>query len=397
MSSGSSKSTILLLLTISVGAGLFYVLEKLIGDLPMSYESRPGNSQPGLDGEAWDKVQKAIDGERSLFANRIDAVSQEMAMTRQRQSEMEGRMTNLASEAVTIKSLSDELRNKLAVLEAERQAAFSSAKQCEDQIEKCVSVDEMNEACSLENIKGDALSLKNILQEESGPLKQAVKDIIAQSQLKDEGCTTKEYIDAKWKEQMKKSTQDDVGIKDYALDDLGGMVVSGSPFTSPAYTPPGAMLSTAAKQRIGLGRSIGSANDAINKGRNKGDCFAFNGNAGNLTIRLSEPVVPSAVTVEHLNKVFSEKAGDSAPRSFKVFGYHDANELEAALSPLSNDDPNKHLLFTGVYDIDADNQIQTFNIQQSSNQPVAFVRLEVMSNHGNSDYTCLYRFRVHAE
>jgi hypothetical protein len=67
--------------------------KKLIGELPLSYDSRPGNAQPGLDGEAWKKVQKAIDGERNHFANRIDTVSQEMAMTRQRQAEIESRMT----------------------------------------------------------------------------------------------------------------------------------------------------------------------------------------------------------------------------------------------------------------------------------------------------------------
>ena len=32
----------------------------------------------------------------------------------------------------------------------------------------------------------------------------------------------------------------------------------------------------------------------------------------------------------------------------------------------------------------------------SASLPVAFVRLEVVRNHGNDEYTCVYRFRVHA-
>jgi SUN domain-containing protein 1/2 len=113
-----------------------------------------------------------------------------------------------------------------------------------------------------------------------------------------------------------------------------------------------------------------------------------------LTIRLSEAVAPTAVTVEHLNKVFSERAGDSAPKNFRVFGYADASELENALSSgVEENEP----LYSGTYDIEAENPIQTFAIRNKEKRVVNFVRLEVTTNHGNEDYTCLYRFRVHAE
>jgi phage-related protein len=131
----------------------------------------------------------------------------------------------LAQEGVTIKALSDELRNKLTLLETERSEAFSASKDCEDKVGNCVTKKDVDKACSLDNLKGD-LSLKNILQDESGPLKQAVKGIIAQAQARDEGCSTREYIDSKWREQMKRATQDDVGLRDFALDDMGGMVCS---------------------------------------------------------------------------------------------------------------------------------------------------------------------------
>ena len=101
----------------------------------------------------------------------------------------------------------------------------------------------------------------------------------------------KAYVDAKWSELMRRASSDDVGMRDYALDDMGGSVVAAPPYTSPAYTPKGALLSTDAKKRLGLGRDVGGPGDAINKARGKGDCFAFNGQAGNLTVRLASPGV----------------------------------------------------------------------------------------------------------
>ena len=66
--------------------------QRLIGDLPTSYEARPGSAQPGLDGEAWAKVQKVVDRERALVADKVDKVSKDMAETRKYQAEIEARI-----------------------------------------------------------------------------------------------------------------------------------------------------------------------------------------------------------------------------------------------------------------------------------------------------------------
>ena len=57
------------------------------------------------------------------------------------------------------------------------------------------------------------------------------------------------------------------------------------------------------------------------------------------------------------------------------------------------------LLLEGSYDIDAANPVQTFYdlAPGAKRQPVKYVRLAVDSNHGNPNYTCLYRFRVHED
>jgi len=431
----------MLLLVLVLGCGLFYILEQLIHNLPSSYEARPGSAQPGLDGEAWSRVQKVVDKERSSMTEKVDKVAADMATTRQRQTELEGRMVKLAAESSDIKSLSDQLRDKLSVLELERTAAYTAASKCEKRVSQCAKPHDVEKLCVLDQKEGAgvAASLRGILADEQGPLQRAVRGLVKDAQDKDDGCATEAYIDEKWAQHMRKQSQDDVGMRDYALADMGGLVVPGLPYTSPAFTAAGSFLSTDSKKRfLGMGRDVGGPGDAISKGRNKGDCFAFNGQTGFLTVRLSE-VVPAvgAVTVEHLNKVFSEQAGDSAPKAFKVFGFANASVLERALHPLprpaeaateptattttpegdgaaaerhslsASSWAHKHaiesgavLLLEGAYDINKESPIQVFNAVKASSSstslPVAFVRLEVVSNHGNDEYTCVYRFRVHA-
>jgi SUN domain-containing protein 1/2 len=145
--------------------------------------------------------------------------------------------------------------------------------------------------------------------------------------------------------------------------------------------------------------------------------------SGALTVKLSEAVVPTHVTIEHLNKVFSEKGGDSAPKAFTVRGYADAATLEKDVKAAAKaaaraaarvvvktkgydvgEEEEGELVRLGVllaeanYDIDGPNAVQVFPVlpsADSSPAAVSFVRLEVLSNHGNEEYTCLYRMRVH--
>ena len=251
-------------------------------------------------------------------------------------------------------------------------------------------------------------------------------------------------------------------MRDHALEDLGGSVVmgGGGALTSPTHTPHGAKFTTA--QACGLGlqqcQDIGGPAEAINKEKEKGRCFAFDGRQGSLTVKLADAaasggLTPFAFTLEHLNKVFSEQGGGSAPNTFNVYGYEDSAALSAAAAALqkkakkakeaavarakkeaavaaageeggqqeaaaaateeeggevvaeeeeeSEEEKAVYgipLIVGGVYDIDAANPVQTFYDLEvgAKKQPIRYVRLEVTSNHGNPDYTCLYRFRVHS-
>jgi SUN domain-containing protein 1/2 len=111
-----------------------------------------------------------------------------------------------------------------------------------------------------------------------------------------------------------------------------------------------------------------------------GNCWPFEGSSGNITVRLSRPIAPSAVTIDHISRHVALKPLISAPKDFKVWGYQ---SLES--------DPV--LLGSGVY-IANQNPIQTTPVE-SHNVEYQYIRLEILSNYGG-EFTCLYRFRVHS-
>ena len=73
----------------------------------------------------------------------------------------------------------------------------------------------------------------------------------------------------------------------------------------------------------------------------------------------------------------------TAPRDFEVYALQ-TNVSESAL------------LVRGTYNIDAPQNTQLFPVQINDKAFNAVV-LKVLSNHGNEDYTCVYKVGVHGE
>ena len=114
-----------------------------------------------------------------------------------------------------------------------------------------------------------------------------------------------------------------------------------------------------------------------------GECWAFKGSAGFIVIQLSEPVLPTQFSVEHISKSMSPSGRiDSAPREFEVYGLASEKDQEPVL------------LGEYVYRED-ETPLQFFPVQVQPSRPFPYVQLSVKSNYGNINYTCLYRFRVH--
>lgn len=155
-----------------------------------------------------------------------------------------------------------------------------------------------------------------------------------------------------------------------------------------------------------------------------GHCWPMAGHSGNLTIKLSRPISISAVAIDHLpssvalrrlapvsassngeeasvdgnnNEASSLPLNAAAVRSFNVWGFNQAN-ANANASVVDAASPR---VLLGRFSFDAAGpQTQVFVLPPPSPSPshqqhqYSHVQLEVLSNHGQPDFTCLYRFRV---
>uniref|UniRef100_A0A672FEJ1 SUN domain-containing protein n=1 Tax=Salarias fasciatus TaxID=181472 RepID=A0A672FEJ1_SALFA len=155
-------------------------------------------------------------------------------------------------------------------------------------------------------------------------------------------------------------SEDRTGMADYALESGGQRVQSVA--SSSVNAAPGAPSGTGADPAVPPQPDV-----------HPGNCWAFRGSSGFLVIRLSMRIRPTAVTLEHISRALApSRQLLSAPRDFSV--YVRAGERGTLLGTFS-------------YDQDGD-ALQTFLTFQ-------IVEVQVLSNWGHPDYTCLYRIRVH--
>ncbi|XP_039083023.1 sperm-associated antigen 4 protein isoform X2 [Hyaena hyaena] len=113
-----------------------------------------------------------------------------------------------------------------------------------------------------------------------------------------------------------------------------------------------------------------------------GNCWAFEGDQGQVVIRLPGRVQLSDITLQHPPPSVAHTGGaNSAPRDFAVYGLQVDDETE---------------VFLGKFTFDVEkSEIQTFHLQ--NDPPAAFpkVKIQILSNWGHPRFTCLYRVRAH--
>ncbi|KAI4504357.1 hypothetical protein M0802_000828 [Mischocyttarus mexicanus] len=115
-----------------------------------------------------------------------------------------------------------------------------------------------------------------------------------------------------------------------------------------------------------------------------GECWAFHGSHGKVVLELAILATISHVTIEHIPVSMSLTGRiDSAPRKFIIFGYFKDQYI---------------LIDTFEYNIHG-SSTQTFLITKRELLSVPFKRvmLEILSNWGNQQYTCIYRFKIHGK
>uniref|UniRef100_UPI0037E98165 SUN domain-containing protein 1-like n=1 Tax=Semicossyphus pulcher TaxID=241346 RepID=UPI0037E98165 len=172
-------------------------------------------------------------------------------------------------------------------------------------------------------------------------------------------------------------SQDRTGLADYALESGGGSIMSTR--CSETYETKAALLSLFG---VPLWYYSQSPRVVIQPDVHPGNCWAFRGSTGFLVIRLSMRILPSAFSLEHIPKTLAPSGTlRSAPRDFSVYGLEDEGQERGKL------------LGTYTYDEDGES-LQTYPVSENE-QVFQVIEVQVSSNWGHPEYTCLYRVRVH--
>ncbi|CAI2167648.1 14240_t:CDS:1 [Funneliformis geosporum] len=119
---------------------------------------------------------------------------------------------------------------------------------------------------------------------------------------------------------------------------------------------------------------------------NVGECWCFNGTNGQIGIKLSRSIIVTHLTYSHIGKEVSIDPISSAPFEFELWGL--------------NEKQRDFKVFLGKYQYDLNGRpTQVFNvpdeIAKNNNKRVDSIVMKILSNHENSQFTCLYRLQVH--
>ncbi|KAG7581017.1 SUN domain [Arabidopsis suecica] len=175
-----------------------------------------------------------------------------------------------------------------------------------------------------------------------------------------------------------KHAADGLGRVDYALASGGGFVMGHS---DPYLVGSGRNWFGTSRRRV-HSKAVKMLSPSFGE---PGQCFPLKGSNGYVLIRLRAPIIPEAVTLEHVSEAVAYDRS-SAPKDCRVSGWLGDIDMETETMPI---------LTEFSYDLDRSNA-QTFDIADSAHSGlVNTVRLDFNSNHGSSSHTCIYRFRVH--
>lgn len=169
---------------------------------------------------------------------------------------------------------------------------------------------------------------------------------------------------------------DKTGLVDYAMEPMGGQIITTR--CTESYDAGTAVISVLG---IPVWYSTISPRVVIRPGISPGECWAFQNFPGFIVIKLATRIRVDAFSYEHVSRLLvPEGKVDSAPKEFEVFGLD------------SEEDKEPIKIGHYIYEYDGES-IQYF----TAHNPGVFTMIEIRitSNHGNPNYTCLYRFRVH--
>lgn len=155
---------------------------------------------------------------------------------------------------------------------------------------------------------------------------------------------------------------------DYALRSRGARVIEASRDFRSGLKSKWLKLFFPTVQR----ESINKVHQVLESRKSPGDCWAMSGSKGFVDIGLSQKIIPSSVVIHHAS--LQELSGfKTAPKRIQVYS-------------------RNTLLGNGTFD-PRDKDSSVLFLKKISN-PIDSVRVQVLSNWGHQDYTCLYQIQV---
>ncbi|CAI5703503.1 unnamed protein product [Peronospora effusa] len=169
-------------------------------------------------------------------------------------------------------------------------------------------------------------------------------------------------------------------------------LIDDTKFTSPSYrrapAPLLGLLLSFGEIPWWLSRHNGRPETALSETMEIGSCWGFAGSSGRLSVKFALQIIADSITIDHIPAQIASDFS-SAPNEFRILGIsgHPLRETVDFI-PLGN--------FSYASNGPAS---QTFKLTplQSQHSAIDGITLEVLSNHGHPEYTCLYRFRVHGQ
>ncbi|KAH9806917.1 UNC-like C-terminal-domain-containing protein [Melampsora americana] len=188
---------------------------------------------------------------------------------------------------------------------------------------------------------------------------------------------------------LKKFNKDKDGRRDFAFIQMGGSVIASLTsksisLTSSSIGPLKAPTSLRTLFASLSGRPLVTFPKIALLGNGSiGTCWAFSGSTGQLGIALSDTINITGVTVKHIGKELAQDSISVAPKDFELWVLMEGKDIHSEI-----------FLFGGFYDATKASIAQTFDFAPTR-QAYTKVIFKINSNHGNHDYKCVYRVRIH--
>ncbi|XP_069473397.1 SUN domain-containing protein 3-like [Ambystoma mexicanum] len=228
---------------------------------------------------------------------------------------------------------------------------------------------------AVEHLKTEIRTIMHTAQDATH---SAVKQVIEIQQ--SGGALSEQQVTVIINDAMKMVQEDYVRLADSALKSAGATVVRSR--TSKSYER---NLAQTQWHNFALWNHTPNPEVILEPDIYPGNCWPFPGSRGHILVKLDEKIHPTAVTIQHLTRAASPPGEvTSAPKDFTVYGLTEETEEEGT--------------FLGQFTYISEGlPIQTFPLTEGSGDTFNYIQLRVLSNWGNSAFTCVYRFRIHRD